>query len=89
MKKFIVTSTVLVIIILLLPMMTSADSDSSRINRERKAIGRALIEVQSDNWPSVLQYYADDVEYQDPIVTIEGIDAFDDTPIIDLGSTQK
>ena len=74
MKKFIVTSTVLVIIILLLPMMTSADSDSSRINRELKAIGRALIEVPASNWPSVLQYYTDDIEYQDPIVTIEGID---------------
>lgn len=34
MKKFIVTSTVLVMIILLLPMMTGDDSDSSRINRE-------------------------------------------------------
>ena len=30
--------------------------------------------MQASNWPSVLQYYTDDIEYQDPIVTIEGID---------------
>jgi hypothetical protein len=45
----------------------------SRINRERKAIGRALIEVQSDSWPAILPYYTGDIEYQDPIVTIQGI----------------
>jgi hypothetical protein len=51
-----------------------AESDSSHINRVRKAIGRELIEVQSANWPNVLQYYTADVEYHDPIVTIHGID---------------
>ena len=74
MKKYLVTSAVLVVIILLLPMMVSAESDMSRINRERKAIGRALLEVQATNWPSLLQYYTDDIEYNDPIVTIQGID---------------
>jgi len=74
MKKCIVTSAVLVVIILLLPMMVSAESDMSRINRERKAIGRALLEVQATNWPSLLQYYTDDIEYNDPIVSIQGID---------------
>ena len=74
MKKFIRKSVVLACIFMLLSTMASAESDSSRINRERKAIGRALVEVQSTNWPSALQYYTDDIEYQDPIVTIEGID---------------
>ena len=73
MKKFIGKSVALACIFMLLPMMAGAESDSSRINRERKAIGRALVEVQSANWQSVLQYYTDDIEYQDPIVTIEGI----------------
>lgn len=51
-----------------------ADSDSSRIDREREAVGRALIEVQSENWPSVPSYYTPDIDCHDPIVTIEGID---------------
>lgn len=75
MKRLVATSAVLAVAIaLLLPLTANADSDMSRINRERKAIGRALIDVQSDNWPAVLQYYAYDIEYQDPIVTIQGID---------------
>ena len=53
---------------------TNVESDMSRINRERKAIGRALVEVQSTNWPFLVEYYTDDVEYRDPIVTILGID---------------
>jgi len=75
MKRLVTTTAVLAVAIaMLLPLAASAESDMSRLNRERKAIGRALIEVQSDNWPSVLQYYTYDVEYQDPIVTIQGID---------------
>jgi len=75
MRKLYLTSIVFAVAIaLLLPLTAIADSDMSRINRERREIGRALIEVQSYNWPGVLPYYTDDVEYQDPIVTIEGID---------------
>jgi hypothetical protein len=75
MKRITVTSAVLAVAIaLLVPLMAGADSDMSRINRERKEIGRALIEVQSTNWPTVIPYYTYDVEYQDPIVTIQGID---------------
>jgi hypothetical protein len=55
-------------------MVASAESDMSLINRQRQEIGRALVEIHSQNWPSLLQYYADDIEYHDPIVTIEGID---------------
>ena len=68
------TTSLAAIALLLVPLLASAESDSSRINQERKAIGRQLLEVQSTNWPSVLQYYTDDIEYHDPIVDIEGID---------------
>jgi hypothetical protein len=54
--------------------MAVGESDSSRINQERMAVGRALVEVQSTNWPSVLPYYTVDIEYHDPIVTIHGLD---------------
>ncbi|MGD9972050.1 MAG: nuclear transport factor 2 family protein [Desulfatirhabdiaceae bacterium] len=74
MKKIIEKSVLFACIFLLLPMMVNAESDSSRINQQRKAIGRALIEVQSAEWPSIMQYYTNDIEYQDPIVTIKGIE---------------
>jgi hypothetical protein len=72
MKKPFLASAVLVSV--LLPAVVNAESDKSRINRERKAIGRALVEVQSTNWPLIVEYYTDDIEYHDPIVTIQGID---------------
>ena len=78
MKMFIGKSILFTCIFMLLATMAGAESDSSRINRERKVIGRALIEVQSTNWPSVLNYYTDDIEYQDPIVTIQGIDMMEE-----------
>lgn len=74
MKKIIGISAILVSLMMVLAMTASAESDSSRINRERKAIGRQLIEVQSTNWPAVLQYYTQDIEYHDPIVDIQGLD---------------
>ncbi len=74
MKKFFVSSAVFITIIILLPMMVGAESDMSRINRERKEIGRALLEMQSDNWESLLQHYTYDIEYHDPIVSVNGID---------------
>jgi hypothetical protein len=75
MNRFIGTSAVIVgITLLLLPVVASAESDSNRINQDREAIGRALIEVQAAEWPSVLPYYTDDIEYYDPIVSIQGID---------------
>ena len=73
MKKLILTYTAIAGMLMLMPATGRAESDSSRINRERKAIGRALLEVQSVNWPSVLSYYTDDIEYHDPIVDINGI----------------
>ncbi|HMA75781.1 MAG TPA: nuclear transport factor 2 family protein, partial [Candidatus Krumholzibacteriaceae bacterium] len=74
MKKFIGISALFAAIIILLPMIASAESDMSRLNRERAAIGRALLEMQSDNWQSLLHHYTEEIEYHDPIVTINGID---------------
>lgn len=73
MKKFIRTTTVFACVILLLPAISNAKSESSRLCKTQKEIGRALIEVQSNNWPYVLDYYTDDVEYHDPIVDVDGI----------------
>jgi hypothetical protein len=73
MKKFI-GMTVVLALILMVPAMTFAKSDSSRLNRDRLQVGRELIEVTSANWPSVLPYYTENIEYHDPIVDIYGID---------------
>jgi hypothetical protein len=60
---------------MLLPVFADAEGAGlGRLYRERMEIGRALIEVQSTNWPSILPYYSDDIEYHDPIVDIYGID---------------
>jgi len=45
-----------------------------RLRRERLEIGRALVEINSANWQSLLPYYADDYEYHDPIVDIYGFE---------------
>ncbi|MEJ2180797.1 MAG: nuclear transport factor 2 family protein [Gammaproteobacteria bacterium] len=74
MKK-ITAMSLLLTYMTLLPSMVHAESDSSYINKVRKEIGRQLVEVQSSNWPSVLPYYTNDIEYHDPIVTINGISA--------------
>jgi predicted SnoaL-like aldol condensation-catalyzing enzyme len=42
--------------------------------RERLEVGRALVEINSTNWQSLLPYYSDDYEYHDPIVDIYGFD---------------
>ena len=63
------------VIMLLVPVMASASRPGlGRLHRERMEVGRALIEVQSTNWPSVLPYYTNDIEYHDPIVDIYGTD---------------
>jgi hypothetical protein len=54
--------------------MNVPKSDSSRLNRLRKKIARDLVEIQATNWQSLLQYYTNDYVYEDPIVTIEGVD---------------
>jgi hypothetical protein len=57
----------------LLPLTADAKSNSSHLNRERLEVGRALLEVTSENLASILPYYTDDIEYHDPIVDVHGI----------------
>lgn len=56
--------------ITLVPVMSSAENDSSQINRQREAIGRAPVEMQAGNWPSVPPYYTRAIEFHDLIVTV-------------------
>jgi hypothetical protein len=58
---------------MLMPLAASADSNSSRLNKERLEVGRALLEVTFDTLPSIIPFYTDDIEYHDPIVDIYGI----------------
>ena len=58
---------------MLMPLVASAESNSSRLNKERLEVGRALLEVTYETLPSILPYYSDDIEYHDPIVDIYGI----------------
>jgi len=74
MKKFMLKSIVLASVIILLPMLLSAESDMSRLNRERAEVGRALLEMNAENWLSLLPHYTQDIEYHDPIVDIYGFD---------------
>ena len=74
MKTLAGPTLVLVCVLLILPALCAARPDHGGLDRQRLEVGRALIEVQADNWPSVLPYYTDDIEYHDPIVDIVGID---------------
>ena len=58
---------------MLMPLAASAESNSSRLNKERLEVGRALLEVTSANVDSIIPFYTDDIEYHDPIVDIFGI----------------
>ena len=57
--------------LLLIPALAGAGQP--QLYQERMEVGRALLEVQSTNLPSVIPYYTDDIEYHDPIVDIYGI----------------
>lgn len=59
---------------MLLPTAAHAESNSSRLNKERLQVGRALLEVTYGDLATVIPYYADDIEYHDPIVDVYGID---------------
>jgi len=72
MSRFIRTIAVLVCIVML-PMVASAKSNSSNLNRERLEVGRALIEVTNANLETIIPYYTPDIEYHDPIVDVYGI----------------
>lgn len=87
MKKIILIAAMLVGAVVLIPSLVEADKEGKpqnppgrsvaervRLYRTRLAVGRMLIEVQASNWPAVIRYYTDDIEYHDPIVDISGIE---------------
>jgi hypothetical protein len=45
-----------------------------QLRQDRLEIGRGMLEVQNVDWTTLLQYYADDIEYHDSIVDVYGID---------------
>jgi len=77
MRKVIHTSAIFasILIILIIQACSNDDSNdnSAQLHQERLEIGRALLEVQAPNVAEVLPYYADDIEYHDPVVDIYGI----------------
>jgi hypothetical protein len=68
MKKLIQAFALLAIIVMILA--TQANAGHPQLYQERLKVGRALLEVQFANVEEVLPYYADDIEYHDPIVDI-------------------
>jgi hypothetical protein len=72
MKRFTGFLAVLACVVLL-PAAASAESNSSRLNKERLEVGRALIEVTYNDVASIIPYYSDDIEYHDAIVDVYGI----------------
>jgi hypothetical protein len=73
-KPFSITS-ILIAIFVFMPVLAGAQGvGQGRLHKDQMEIGRALLEVQSTNWPSILPYYTEDIEYHDPIVDIYGID---------------
>jgi len=77
MKKFIVVAAAFACLSLI-PFAASAKSNSSKLNKERLEVGRALLEVTSANLPEVIPFYADDIVYFDPIVQIDGYDEMEE-----------
>lgn len=59
--------------VLLAPGMAFSESNSSHLNKKRLEVGRALLEVTSQNVGEIIPYYTDDIEYHDPIVDVYGI----------------
>jgi hypothetical protein len=73
----IVSKSVVLACVLAVVMLVPASASGTglgRLHRERMEVGRALLEVQSTNWQSVLPHYTGDIEYHDPIVDVYGID---------------
>ena len=77
MSNFIKTFVMLAGIAIILSTQSCSDDDSNNdpqlLYQERLEIGRALLEVQAPNVNDVIPYYADNIEYHDPIVDINGI----------------
>jgi hypothetical protein len=76
MKKLLASLVCLVCTLSLLPVLSdAAAAGQPQLYQERLEVGRALIEVQSSNLPTILPFYTEDIEYHDPIVDIYGIEA--------------
>jgi len=73
-KRTLLVSLVLAALMTVVVPVTAGagGSDHGSLYNNRLEVGRALIEVQSTNWQSILPYYTYDIEYHDPIVDIYG-----------------
>ncbi|MCG8580395.1 MAG: nuclear transport factor 2 family protein [Bacteroidales bacterium] len=56
------------------PSRTTVDMQSGlkgqRLLKKQLSVGRLLVQLDADNWPTVIPYLADNYEYHDPIVDI-------------------
>jgi hypothetical protein len=59
---------------MLLTLTADAGSSMSRLNRERLTVGREILDMNAQNWESMLPYLTYDIEYHDPVVDIDGIE---------------
>jgi hypothetical protein len=75
MRKLVACTAICFCILVLAPALASSNGHGpDRLHRDQLEVGRALLEVQYANWPSVIPFYTEDIEYHDPIVDIYGID---------------
>jgi len=75
MRRLVTCTAVFVCILALTPVLAGSKGFGlGRLHRDRLEIARELLEVQYANWPSVIPYYTEDIEYHDPIVDIYGIE---------------
>jgi hypothetical protein len=73
--KLINTTLLLACTFMLLAVVDDAEAGRLwQLRQERLEIGRGMLEVQNVDWTTLLQYYADDIEYHDLIVDVYGID---------------
>ena len=78
MKRVIATTLLLAAVLMTFPTLAGADDKGwgwGGLRQQRLEVGRALLEVQSSNLPSILPYYTEDIEYHDPVVDIYGLDS--------------
>ena len=84
--------TAAVALITILSIFPKESIANQSLDKERVRKARALILMDSSNWEEAMQYWTDDIVYQDPAIVVEGIDAageflknlFDVMPIYSL-----
>ena len=59
----------------LLSILTRDSNADAALDKERLKKARALLVMDATNWEEALQYWTDDIVYQDPAITIEGKEA--------------